>query len=73
MAYSGVLQLNRFLFAKRKRYEMLMQTLMKPSVGMAASLVLFLLFYVLINGIPQHHVEAAQHHPTQSLQSSATI
>lgn len=44
--------LNQPLSSKRKRYEVLMQALMKLSVGLTAALVLFLLLYVLIKGIP---------------------
>ena len=44
--------LNQSLSPKRKRYEMLMKGLMLVSVGLTAGLVLFLLIYVLSQGIP---------------------
>lgn len=44
--------LNRSLSTKRKRYEGIMQTLMKLSAGLTAALVLFLVIYVLLKGIP---------------------
>ena len=44
--------LNQSLSPKRKRYEMLMKGLMLVSVGLTAALVLFLLIYVLSQGIP---------------------
>ena len=44
--------LNQPLSNKRKRYALLMQALMKLSVGLTAALVLFLLLYVLGKGIP---------------------
>ena len=44
--------LNQSLSKKRKIYELCMRTLMLVSVGVTASLVLFLLIYVLVKGIP---------------------
>ena len=44
--------LNQSLSQKRKRYEMLMKGLMLVSAGLTAALVLFLLIYVLSQGIP---------------------
>ena len=44
--------LNQSLTPKRKHYEMLMKALMLISVGLTAALVLFLLVYVLSQGIP---------------------
>lgn len=44
--------LEQSLSAKRKRYVIRMKTLMLLSVSMTAALVLFLLLYVLIKGIP---------------------
>ena len=44
--------LNRSLSKKRRGYEVLMKALMLLSVGLTAALVLFLLVYVLIEGIP---------------------
>ena len=40
------------LSRKRKRYGMLMKTLMVIAVGLTAALVLFLLGYVLVKGVP---------------------
>ena len=44
--------LNQSLSKKRKSYEVLMKALMLLSVGLTAALVLFLLVYVLMRGIP---------------------
>lgn len=44
--------LNQSLSKKRKIYELLMKTFMFVSVGLTAALVLFLLLYVLVKGIP---------------------
>ena len=44
--------LNQSLSKKRKGYEVLMKTLMLLSVSLTAALVLFLLIYVLVQGIP---------------------
>ena len=44
--------LNQSLSKKRKGYEMLMKALMLLSVGLTAALVLFLLAYVLVQGLP---------------------
>ena len=44
--------LNQSLSKKRKSYEVLMKALMLLSVGLTAALVLFLLAYVLVQGIP---------------------
>lgn len=44
--------LNQSLSKKRKIYELLMKTFMFVSVGLTAALVLFLLLYVLMKGIP---------------------
>lgn len=44
--------LNQSLSKKRKIYELCMRTLMLVPVGFTASLVLFLLIYVLVKGIP---------------------
>ena len=44
--------LNESLSKKRKGFEMLMKALMLLSVGLTAALVLFLLIYVLGQGIP---------------------
>ena len=44
--------LNQSLSMKRNRFEMLMKALMLLSVGLTAVLVLFLLVYVLMRGIP---------------------
>ena len=44
--------LNQSISKKRKIYELMMRTLMYASVGITASLVLFLLIYVLVKGIP---------------------
>ena len=44
--------LNQSLSKKRKRFEALMKALMLLSVGLTAALVLFLLVYVLVQGIP---------------------
>ena len=44
--------LNQSLSKKRKSYEVLMKALMLLSIGLTAALVLFLLVYVLIHGIP---------------------
>ena len=44
--------LNESISKKRKIYELMMRTLMYASVGITASLVLFLLIYVLVKGIP---------------------
>ena len=43
---------NQSLSKKRKNYEMLMKALMFLSVGLTAALTLFLLVYVLVQGIP---------------------
>ena len=44
--------MNQSLSMKRKSFELLMKLLMWISVGMTAALVLFLLIYVLSQGIP---------------------
>ena len=44
--------LNQSLSKKRKRFELLVRVLMSVSVGLTAMLVIFLLAYVLIEGIP---------------------
>ena len=44
--------LNQSLSKKRKGFEVLMKALMLLSVGLTAALVLFLLIYVLMQGIP---------------------
>ena len=44
--------LNQSLSKKRKSYEVLMKALMLLSIGLTAALVLFLLMYVLMRGIP---------------------
>ena len=44
--------LKQSLSKKRKSYEVLMKALMLLSVGLTAALVLFLLVYVLMRGIP---------------------
>lgn len=44
--------LNQSLSRKRKTYEILMKALMMVSVGLTAALVLFLLIYVFLKGIP---------------------
>ena len=44
--------LNQSLSKKRKSFEVLMKALMLLSVGLTAALVLFLLVYVLMRGIP---------------------
>ena len=44
--------LNQSLSKKRKGFEVLMKALMAVSVGLTAALVLFLLVYVLMRGIP---------------------
>ena len=44
--------LNQSLSQKRKGFELLMKALMFLSVGGTAALVLFLLIYVLVQGIP---------------------
>lgn len=43
---------NQTLSKKRKGYESLMKTLMLLSVGLTAALVLFLIAYILVRGIP---------------------
>lgn len=43
---------NQSLSRKRKNYEALMNVLMLLSVGITAALVLFLLIYVLVKGVP---------------------
>ena len=44
--------LNQSLSKKRRSYEVLLKALMLLSVGLTAALVLFLLAYVLVQGIP---------------------
>lgn len=44
--------LNQSLSKKRKGFEVLMKALMLLSVGLTAALVLFLLVYILVQGIP---------------------
>ena len=44
--------LNQSLSKKRKSFEVLMKALMLLSVGLTAALVLFLLIYVLVQGVP---------------------
>ena len=44
--------LNQSLSQKRKGFEVLMKALMLLSVGLTAALVLFLLIYVLVQGVP---------------------
>ena len=44
--------LNQSLSKKRKGFEALMKALMLLSVGLTAALVLFLLAYILVQGIP---------------------
>ena len=44
--------LSQSLSQKRKGFELLMKALMFLSVGVTAALVLFLLIYVLVQGIP---------------------
>lgn len=44
--------LNQSLSKKRKGFEVLMKALMLLSVGLTAALVLFLLIYVLGQGVP---------------------
>lgn len=44
--------LNQTLSNKRKSYEVLMKTLMLSSVALTAALVLFLLVYVFVKGVP---------------------
>lgn len=44
--------LNQSLSKKRKRFELLVRVLISVSVGLTAMLVIFLLAYVLIEGIP---------------------
>ena len=44
--------LNQSLSKKRKGFEVLMKALMLLSVGLTAALVLFLLAYVLVQGVP---------------------
>ena len=44
--------LNQSLSKKRKSYEVLTKALMLLSVGLTAALVLFLLAYVLVQGVP---------------------
>ena len=44
--------LNKTLSKKRKKYELLMKSLMLLSVGITSTLALFLLIYVLVQGIP---------------------
>ena len=44
--------LNQSLSKKRKGFEVLMKSLMLLSVGLTAALVLFLLAYVLVQGVP---------------------
>ena len=44
--------LNQSLSKKRRSYEMFMKALMLISVGITASLVLFLLLYIFVKGIP---------------------
>ena len=44
--------LKQSLSKKRKGYEVLMKALMLLSVGLTAALVLFLLVYVLVQGVP---------------------
>ena len=43
---------NQSLSKKRKRFEFLLNALMRISVGLTAALVLFLFAYVLVQGIP---------------------
>ena len=43
---------NRSLSTKRKSFEIIMKAAMLVSVGITAALVLFLLIYVLVQGIP---------------------
>ena len=53
--------LNQSLSKKRKSFEILMKALMLLSVGLTAALVLFLLIYVLTQGIPNITWELLSH------------
>ena len=44
--------LNQPLSKKRKRYELLLKALMPLATGLTAALVLFLLLYTILKGIP---------------------
>ena len=57
--------LNQSLSKKRKRFELLVRVLMSVSVGLTSMLVIFLLAYVLIEGIPNITWELLSTKPSQ--------
>ena len=58
---------NQSLSKKRKGFEALMKALMIGSVGLTAVLVVFLLLYVLMRGIPDITWELVSNKPSYQI------